>query len=372
MSDRAINFGAGPSALPEDVLIEAGKGLLNFQNTGIGIAEISHRSEEFDKFLWEVEEDIKTLLQIPEGYKVLFTQGGGTTQFSAVVLNMLARHNSLEGRRPGEPVMDYVVTGSWSQKAMKEARRLGGGKVNVVVNAQTTSEDGKKTFNHIPHRDTYTDKFSKDPAFVYYCANETVDGVEFNDDLNSPTSFPFDALPDDAPLVADYSSSFMSRPIPRLEKHAVIYAGVQKNLGPAGLTIVIVRDEWANVIDNNIPLPLSYKTLSESRSLHNTPPVLSIYITGLVLKRMLKVGEAAGKGNGKQLEYYAKCTNKKASKLYEALKEGEARSVFKSKVAEGSASKMNIVFDVLGGEDKLEEFVSGADRKGMKGVAGHR
>lgn len=371
MSDRAINFGAGPSALPEEVLTEACKGLLNFQNTGIGIAEISHRSADFDRFIREVEENMRILLHLPQGYKVLFAQGGGTAQFSAVVLNMLARYQS-RGGADQKPAMDYVVTGSWSDKAMKEAKRLGVGDVNVVINAQTISEDDKKTFNHIPDRDSYRNNFSQDPALIYYCANETVDGVEFDDDLESPTSFPFDSLPEGAPLVADYSSSFMSRPIPCIEKHVVIYAGAQKNIGPAGLTIIIVRDEWANVLDNSIPLCLSYKTLVDSRSLYNTPPVLSIYITGLVLRRMLEVGEENGRPREKTLEYYGECTAKKASKLYAALKEGEDRGVFKRKVLEGSGSKMNVVFDIVGGEDRLKEFVSGAEQRGMKGIKGHR
>ena len=371
MSDRVINFGAGPSALPEEVLTEACKGLLNFQDTGIGIAEISHRSADFDRYIREVEENMRTLLQLPQDYKVLFTQGGGTAQFSAVVLNMLARYRSRGGTTP-KPAMDYIITGSWSEKAMKEAKRLGVGEISVIVNTQTVSEDGKKTYNHIPDRSGYKDKFSQDPALIYYCANETVDGVEFNDDLDSPTSFPFDSLPDGAPLVADYSSTFMSRPIPCIEKHAVIYAGAQKNIGPAGLTVVIVRDEWANVSDNGIPLCLSYKALVDSRSLHNTPPVLSIYITGLVLRRMLEVGEQNGRPREKALEYYRECTARKAKKVYAALKEGESRGVFKGKVLEGSGSKMNVTFDVIGGEDRFKEFVAGAERRGMKGIKGHR
>lgn len=371
MSDRVINFGAGPSALPEEVLTEACKGLLNFQNTGIGIAEISHRSANFDKFIREVEENLRILLRVPQDYKVLFTQGGGTGQFSAVVLNMLARYRS-RGGAAQKPAMDYVVTGSWSDKAMKEAKRLGVGDINIVASAQTISDDGKKIFNHIPHRDTYRNNFSQDPALVYYCANETIDGVEFDDDLESPTSFPFDSLPDGTPLVADYSSSFMSRPIPCIEKHAVIYAGAQKNVGPAGLTIVIVRDEWADVLDSSIPLCLSYKALVNSRSLYNTPPVLSIYITGLVLRRMLEVGGENGRPKENALEYYGECAAKKASKLYAALEEGEARGVFKRKVLQGSGSKMNVVFDIIGGEDRLNEFVSGAEQSGMKGIKGHR
>ncbi|KAF8447675.1 phosphoserine aminotransferase [Boletus edulis BED1] len=371
MSDRVINFGAGPSALPEEVLTEACKGLLNFQNTGIGIAEISHRSADFNRYIREVEENMRTLLQLPQDYKVLFAQGGGTAQFSAVVLNMLARYRS-RGGTAEKPAMDYIVTGSWSEKAMKEAKRLGLGDVNVIVNTQTIADDGKKTFNHIPDHDSYKNKFSQDPALIYYCVNETVDGVEFNDDLESPTSFPFDSLPDGAPLVADYSSSFMSRPIPYIDKHAVIYAGAQKNIGPAGLTIIIVRDEWANVSDNSIPLCLSYKALVDSRSLYNTPPVLSIYITGLVLRRMLEIGAQNGRPREKALEYYGERTVQKASKVNAALKEGEARGIFKGKVLEGSGSKMNVVFDVVGGEDKLKEFVSGAEQRGMKGLKGHR
>ncbi|KAH7889466.1 pyridoxal phosphate-dependent transferase [Phlebopus sp. FC_14] len=379
MIDRALNFGAGPSALPEAVLQEATKGLLNFQDTGLGIAEISHRSQEFTKFLEGVEEDIRDLLNVTkETHHVLFTQGGGSTQFSAVVLNMLARHHLLHPHlKPEERMMDYVLTGSWSKKAMEEAKRLGGGTVNVIADARTSSDDGK-SFDNIPARNSYKDEFSKNPALIYYCANETVDGVEFNDDLDSDTSFPFDALPDDAPLVGDYSSSFMSRPIPHLEKHAVIYAGAQKNLGPAGLTILIVRkkdfnnevnlDQAAQYGAIPIPLCLSYKTLIDHKSLYNTPPVLPIYISGLVLKRMKQQTEENGM---KGLDYYARCTNSKAAKLYAALKEGQARGVFKGKVREGSASKMNIVFDVVG-DGKTAKFITGAEQRRMKGIKGHR
>jgi len=146
----------------------------------------------------------------------------------------------------------------------------------------------------------------------------------------------------------------------------------KKNIGPAGLTIIIVRDEWTNVLDNSIPLCLSYKNLLDSRSLYNTPPVLSIYITGLVLRRMLEVGKQNGRPGDEALEYYGERTTKKASKLYAALKDGEARGVFKGKVLQGSGSKMNVVFDILGREEKLKEFVSGAEQRGMKGIKGHR
>ncbi|KAF9240369.1 pyridoxal phosphate-dependent transferase [Melanogaster broomeanus] len=312
-----------------EVLIEAGKGLLNFQNTGIGIAEISHRSPEFDKVIRE---------------------------FSAVVLNMLAKYRSREGTTPDKPLMDYVVTGSWSEAAMREAKRLGLGPLISSSTHKPLPRTGGRLSITSPIARATKKSSPRTQHSSTIAPNETVHGVEFDDDLNSPTSFPFDALPENVPLVADYSSSFMSRPIPCIEKHAVIFAGAQKNIGPAGVTVVIVRDEWANVVDNSIPLCLSYKTLIGSRSLHNTPPVLS-YIS------QVSGWGAERKAREKALEYYAECTNRKASKLYAALKEGESRGVFKGKVLEGSGSKMN---------EKLKQFVSDAERRGMGGIKGHR
>ncbi|KAF7325972.1 Phosphoserine aminotransferase [Mycena kentingensis (nom. inval.)] len=368
MSNRVFNFGAGPSALPESVLMEAAQGLLNFDGTGIGIAEISHRSKEFVAFLTEVEALIRTQLHVPSTHSILFTQGGGTGQFSATVLNLLARHHLLFPDLPAaDRVMDYIVTGSWSRRAADEARRLSGGRVNVVTDARPYSKDAK-SFDNIPAPDTYT--FSPNPALIYYCENETVDGVQFSDDSSSPASFPFHRLPKDTllPLVGDYSSSFMSRPIPRLADHAVIYAGAQKNLGPAGLTILIVRNDCLVDVDaaaklGSIPVPIgmSYKTLADSASIHNTPSVLPIYITGLVLRRMKELGG---------VEHFAELNKRKAEKLYAAIAEGEAKGLFKAKVADGSRSYMNVVFDVL--EGKEARFVEGAEAKGIKAIKGHR
>ncbi|KAG1754536.1 pyridoxal phosphate-dependent transferase [Suillus lakei] len=275
MESRAINFGA------------ATKGLLNFNGTGIGIAEISHRSKEFTTYLQCVEQNIRKLLD-----------------FSAVVLNMLARHRLLHPQLKDEDrVLDYV-----------EASRMGGSTVHIAADSRKYSQD-QKSFDNIPTADAYS--FSEDPALIYYCANETVDGVEFSAEETSPASFPFQLLPKNAllPLI-----------------HAIIYAGAQKNVGPAGLTILII--------------------------LYNTPPVLSIYITGLVLEYMLQLGG---------LDYYASLTNRKSKKLYDVLKDGDTKGIFKGKVKEGSGSQMNVVFDVLG-EGLLAKFIAGAEERGMKGV----
>ncbi|KAF7363335.1 Phosphoserine aminotransferase [Mycena sanguinolenta] len=370
MSDsRVINFGAGPSVLPDSVLQEAAKGLLNFNGTGIGIAEISHRSKEFVAFLAELEGQVRSQLEVPETHSILFTQGGATGQFSAIVLNLLARHRLLHPDLSNdERAMDYVVTGSWSKKAAEEARRLGGGQVNVAVDARPYSKDGK-SFDNIPAHDTYT--FSPNPALIYYCENETVDGVEFSNDASSPASFPFHLLPQNtlAPLVADYSSSFMSRPIPRLADHAIIYAGAQKNIGPAGLTILIVRKDCIVDVDAAaklgampVPITMVYKTLADNNSLYNTPSVLAIYISGLVLKRSAELGG---------LKYYEEVNKRKAEKVYAAIKEGAEKGVYQAKVKEGSGSLMNVVFNVLG-EGAEAKFLSGAEARGMQALKGHR
>ncbi|KAJ7063182.1 pyridoxal phosphate-dependent transferase [Mycena amicta] len=364
---RVINFGAGPSALPESVLHEAARGLLDFNGTGIGIAEISHRSKEFTAFLAQVENLIRTQLDVPPTHSILFTQGGGTGQFSAIVLNLLARHRLLHPDLANEDrVLDYVITGSWSRKATEEARRLGGGRVNVAVDARPYAKDAK-SFDNIPPHNAYT--FSPNPALIFYCENETVDGVQFSSDPSSPASFPFHLLPQDAlvPLVADYSSSFMSRPIPRLADHAVIYAGAQKNIGPAGLTILIVRKDCLVDVDAAaklgaapVPITMAYKTLADNASVYNTPSVLPIYISGLVLRRMKELGG---------VQYFEALNKRKADKLYAVIQDGETKGVFTAKVKEGSRSLMNVVFDVVRDEAK---FIAGAEAKGMQAIKGHR
>lgn len=367
--DRVINFGAGPSALPVSVLEETAKSLLNFSGTGIGIGEISHRSKEFTAVVNDLESLIRTQLDVPSTHTILFSQGGASAQFSAVVMNMLARYKLLHPEKTAEEVtMDYVVTGSWSKKAAEEARRLGGGQVNVAVDSRQFSKDGK-SFDSIPSHELY--KLSEDPALIYYCENETVDGVEFSHDLSAPTSFPFHLLKQGSlvPLVADYSSSFMCRPIPRLADHAIIYAGAQKNIGPAGLTIIIVRQDCIVDVDAAaklgtapVPLMLSYKTLADAKSLYNTPSVISLYMTKLVLQRMKEKGG---------LPYFEEMNRKKAARIYGLLKEGGEKGVFERKVSDGSESWMNATFLVVG-EGAEKRFLDGAEKQGMTALKGHR
>lgn len=370
---RIFNFGAGPSALPLPVLEQAGRALIDFDGSGIGIAEISHRSKEFVAFVRKLEDQIKNQLGVPDTHAILLTQGGGSGQFSAVVLNMLARHRLLyPDLSEDQRKLDYIVTGSWSKKAQEEARRLGGGVVNTVVDAREHSETGKR-FDRIPPHDAF--KFSEDPALIYYCENETVDGVQFAGDESAPTALPFhiiDKLKSAnklLPLVADYSSSFMARPIPRIADHAIIYAGAQKNLGPAGLTILIVRKDCIVDVDaaaklgaTPVPITMAYNTLFDSGSLYNTPSVVPIYIAGLVLEHMDVRGG---------IPYYEYLNREKQELVYETLEHGEFEGVFKLKVKSGSRSWMNATFDVLG-EGAEKRFLDGAQKEGMKGLAGHR
>jgi phosphoserine aminotransferase len=367
---RIANFGAGPSALPLEVLEEAAQGLINFENTGMGVAEISHRSKEFTAYLAGVEAQIRAQLAVPPTHSILFLQGGGTGQFSAVVLNMLARHRLLYPDLPdSERVLDYVITGSWSKAAAKEAERLArGATVHIAADARELSADGK-TFDRIPPHSAY--RFSPAPALIYYCENETVSGTQFAGDETQPAAFPFARLPAGTllPLVADYSSSFMSRPIPRLADHAIIYAGAQKNLGPAGLTIAIVRQDCIVDVDaaariGAVPVPtgLAYKTFADQKSMPNTPPVFAVYVTGLVLKRNAALGG---------MQYYEQVNRRKQEKVYAVLREGEAKGLLKGHVKQGSGSWMNVVFEVIG-EGAEARFLAGAEAQGMKGLKGHR
>jgi phosphoserine aminotransferase len=375
---QVINLNAGPSALPLEVLEEASRGLLNYENTGMGLTELSHRSKEFDTLTKDLVDIFRKNLEIPETHEVLFTQGGGSLQFSAVVLNLLARHRlRYPDLKASERVMDYVITGSWSKKAHEEAKHLGGGMTNVVIDSRKFSGDGK-SFDNIPPVDKWS--FSKEPAFVYYCANETVDGVEFDgfsgSATSAPVSFPFHLVPPDSadtnilvPVIADLSSTFFSRSIPDLSKHALIYAGAQKNVGPAGLTILIVRKDL--LVDSveatklgaaPIPTTLSYAVISKAESLYHTPPMFSMYVTLLVIRHFEKQGG---------LEWLDNYNKRKTAKVYGALAEGEAAGVLRGKVKDGSRSRMNVVFEVLGnGAEK--RFLEAAQARGLRGVKGHR
>ncbi|EJU00791.1 phosphoserine aminotransferase [Dacryopinax primogenitus] len=366
---QVINFNSGPCALPTSVLEEAAKGLLNYKGTGIGLAELSHRSGYFGQIVNELAGLIRKQLEVPSTHEIIFTQGGATGQFSAVVLNLLARHRLLHPNLAEEErYMDYVVTGNWSKKASEEARRLGGGVVNIVTDARTVSED-HKTFASIPPHSGF--KFSQNPAFIYYCENETVDGVQFSTDPESPARFPWELLKeqDFVPVVGDYSSSFLSRPIPNLDRHALVYAGAQKNLGPAGLTVLIVRkdclvdtDAAAKLGAQPVPITMDWKVIQSHNSLYNTPPMFSMYIAQLMLEHTEAMGG---------MPAITHMNEKKKDMLYEVLDEGAAKGLFRLRVEKGSRSWMNQTFHVLGdGKEKL--FLEQAESAGLKALAGHR
>ncbi|KAG8965389.1 Phosphoserine transaminase [Tulasnella sp. 419] len=370
---NVINLAAGPSQLPLAVLEQAAAGILNYEGTGIGLVELSHRSKEFSQLTTSLEQEIRTFLDVPPTHVILFTQGGGCGQFSSVVYNLLARHHLLyPDLRPEERVMDYVITGSWSKKAAEEARKLGGGVVNIVADGREHSPTGK-AFSSVPPHESW--KISPAPAFVYYCENETVDGVQFSPDPQSPSSFPFHLLPQPTgstapvPLVADYSSSFLSRPIHNLADHALIYAGAQKNVGPAGLTILIVRKDL--LVDTEAaaklgaaptPTTLSYKVLADAGSLYHTPPMFSMYVALLVVRYFRDRGGLA------TLE---EANKTKQAKVYDAVERGTSSGIFKGKVKKESRSWMNVTFSIEDAE--LEKrFIADAESKGIKGVKGHR
>lgn len=263
--------------------------------------------------------------------------------------------------------MDYIVTGTWSQKAAHEATRLTShpskvAEVNIVANTKSSG------YTTLPTRSEYNFSPKGEAAFVYYCENETINGVQFSETPGSEGAFPFDLVPEGTPLVADFSSSFLSRPVPNMDKYDVLYAGAQKNLSPSGLTIVIVRDSL--LVDANhpsvpIPIPeiLSYKTLADNDSLYNTPPVFPIYITALVVKLL---GETGG------LEGMREVNERKAGKLYGSLERGVERGVLELNVRKEARSLMNVVWKIKGGEEGEKRFLKGAEERGLRQLKGHR
>ncbi|GJE91650.1 phosphoserine aminotransferase [Phanerochaete sordida] len=368
--NRVVNFGAGPAPLPLSVLEEAQGALLNFNNSGIGIAEISHRSPEFLAFRARTDARIRTQLAVPRTHHILFTQSGASAQFAAAVTNLLARHRLLHpDAAPADTPLDYVVTGTWSARAAAEARRLTApgahARVHIAADARTHSPAG--AFDGLPPRTAYA--FSAAPALVYYCENETVEGVQFSSAPASPGAFPFDALPPGAALVGDYSSSFMSRAIPRLGEHALVYACAQKNVGPAGVTVLLVREDCLVDVEAAAragALPVATldapKTHADARSLYNTPSVFALYVTGLVLAHMERMGG---------VPYYEALSRRKALKVYAAVREGQERGVCRRAGREGSESWMNVVFTAPG-EGAEQRFLDGAKARGMAGIKGHR
>ncbi len=328
MTRRIWNFSAGPAVLPETVLEEARENLLSLGNTGVGICEHSHRGKPFMAVAAEAEALCRELAGIPDNYAVLFLQGGASLQFSMVPMNLL----------PADRTADYLITGMWAEKALKEAKSVG--KTHVACSSKDAN------FNYIPESCSYSDN----PAYVHFTSNNTIFGTQFQ---SEPAGIPSSAF-----LVCDASSDIFSRPID-IRKYGLIYAGAQKNLGPSGVTLVIIRKDLVEAGNKNLATMLQYRTHAENESMYNTPPTFGIYLMMLVFRWIKAQGGLAA------METRNKA---KAAVLYDYLK---TSSLFKSTAKPGSGSMMNVTF-VTGNEDKDNAFVKAAEAIGFSGLKGHR
>ena len=325
---RIYNFSAGPAMLPEEVLEEAAKDMLDYHGCGMSVMEMSHRSKTYQAIIDEAEADLRKLIGIPDNYKVLFMQGGATLGFAMIPMNFM-----FSGK------IDLINTGVWTKKAMKDAKLYG--EVNVVA----SGEEGG--FKKIP--DVKAIKFNKDADYVYMCDNNTIYGTKFKD------------YPDtgDIPLVCDMSSCFLSEPID-VKKFGLIYAGAQKNVGPAGVTIFIIRDDLlAKPAPRPLPAYLDYRIHAENGSMYNTPPTYGIYLCGLVFKWLLRTGG---------LEFRDKNNKEKAAILYDYL---DQSSFYKPYVDKESRSLMNVTFTTPSPELDAE-FLDGAKKYKFTNLKGHR
>ena len=325
---RVYNFSAGPAVLPEEVLKEAAAEMLDYKGCGMSVMEMSHRSQVFDDIIKEAEQDLRDLMHIPDNYKVLFLQGGASQQFAMIPMNLMKNK-----------VADYIVTGQWAKKAYQEAQKYG--KVNKIA----TSED--KTFSYIP--DCSDLPVSPDADYVYICENNTIYGTKFKTLPNTKGKT----------LVADVSSCFLSEPVD-VTKYGIIYGGVQKNIGPAGMVISIIREDLiTDEVLEGTPTMLKYKTHADAGSLYNTPPAYGIYICGKVFKWLKKQGG---------LEAIKERNEKKAKILYDYLDESK---LFKGTVVPKDRSLMNVPF-VTGNKELDAKFVKEAKEAGFENLKGHR
>jgi phosphoserine aminotransferase len=325
---RVFNFSAGPAVLPEEVLRQAADEMLDWCGTGMCVMEMSHRGKEFIAIAEEAERDLRDILSVPTNYKVLFLQGGATLQFAMVPMNLLGEKRSA----------DYIDTGEWSKKAIAEAKNFG------AVNIAASSADAN--FTYVPARSEW--RLDPNAAYVHICTNETIGGVEFH------------WVPDtgNVPLVADMSSHILSRPVD-VAKYGLIYAGAQKNIGPAGLVIVIVREDLLGRAPKGTPSLLDYKIHADAQSMWNTPATYSIYIAGLVFKWLQRQGGLAGMERKNMA---------KAALLYDYL--GDS-TLFRSPVREVDRSRMNVPFTLR--DSSLDQaFLAGAEERGMVQLKGHR
>lgn len=328
MSKRAYNFCAGPAALPEAVLKKAQAELLDWQGKGLSVMEMSHRSDEFVGIATKAEQDLRDLLSIPSDYKVLFLQGGASQQFAQIPLNLLP-----EGGKA-----DYIDTGIWSKKAIEEAGRYG--RVNVAASAKAYD------YFTIPGQNEW--KLSADAAYVHYTPNETIGGLEFG------------WIPEtgDVPLVADMSSTILSRPLD-VSRFGLIYAGAQKNIGPSGLVVTIVREDLLGRARSICPTMLDYKVAADNGSMYNTPPTLAWYLAGLIFEWLKEQGG---------LEAMGAINQRKQQKLYDFI---DASGLYTNPIAKNDRSWMNIPFRLA--DEKLDKpFLAGADARGLLNLKGHR
>jgi len=324
---RGYNFSAGPAVLPEEVLKQAQEELVDWQGCGMSVMEMSHRGKEFLSIAEQAETDLRELMAIPDNYKVLFLQGGASTQFSMVPLNLLR----------GKGSADYISTGSWSKKAIAEAKKY------CDVNVAGATPAGEFT---APAADQLN--LNADAAYVHYTPNETIQGIEF----------PYLPEVGDVPLVGDFSSTILSRPVD-VSRYGVIYAGAQKNIGPAGLTVVIVREDLIGTAPETAPAMLNYKVLADADSMYNTPPTYSWYLAGLVFQWLKRKGGLAA---------MAEINERKSAALYKAI---DASDFYANPVDKPCRSWMNVPFTLADAElDSL--FLSEAKDAGLVTLKGHR
>ncbi|MBR4872727.1 MAG: 3-phosphoserine/phosphohydroxythreonine transaminase [Clostridia bacterium] len=327
--NRVYNFSAGPSMLPLSVLERAASELVCYGESGMSVMEMSHRSPDYEAIIQDAEAKLRQLMNIPDNYKVLFLQGGASTQFAAVPMNLI--------KRTGKA--DYVVSGQFSGKAYKEAQKMG-------YDVKCIASSKEDNFDHIP---TVTrDMVRPDAAYVHVCYNNTIYGTKYA------------SIPDtgDVPLVADMSSCIISEPVD-VSKFGVIYAGAQKNMAPAGLTLVIVREDLLEYAEEDMPTMLEWKTMSENDSMYNTPPCYTIYVAKLVYEWILSIGG---------LEKMKEMNERKAALLYDYL---DSQDYYVAPVKKDSRSMMNVTF-VTGNADLDKKFASEASAAGLKNLKGHR
>ncbi len=329
MTKRIYNFSAGPAILPTEVLQKAQSEMLSLNEIGMSVMEISHRSEYFENILASAKQGIRELLDIPSNYQILFLQGGASLQFSMIPQNFLSK----------DKTADYVVTGAWSKKAVKEAKLFGN--VNIVFSSEQSG------FKSAPNQADF--RFSNDAEYVHYCSNETIDGVEFKYDLDGGN----------VPVICDASSNILSKPID-VSKYAFVYGGAQKNIGPSGITLVIIRDDMLEKVPANLPAMLDYRNFADTASMPNTPNTWGIYLIDLVCKWLKNKGGLAE---------IAKFNEAKAKVIYDAIDSSDG--YYRGHADRNARSLMNITFR-LSNEDLEQKFCDEATAQGFDGLKGHR